>query len=131
MIIQIANIVSGTLLATPKIAEWGQKDAAQKIEQTLAPYALWIGGAELILGLLALVERMGIIHVPIPEFGASYPQAIPAILVGLILCAGYLKQFKVLDDLIGKLQPYKEWLGVVAFIAELNSILFGCWLCMY
>ena len=131
MIIQLTNIVAGALLAAPKVAEWGAKDVAHTYERALAPYARVIGAIELGCGILALIERMGLIWLPIPNFGASYPQAIPAILVGLILCTGYFSNITVLQQLVEKMEPYKAWIGIAAFASGLNSILFGCWLCMY
>ncbi len=131
MIIQLTNIVAGALLAAPKVAEWGAKDAAHTFERVLAPYARIIGAVELGCGVLALAMRMGLIWLPIKNFGASYPQAIPAILVGLILCAGYFSNIAALKQLVEKMEPYKAWIGIAAFASGLNSILFGCWLCVY
>ena len=131
MIIQLTNIVSGALLAAPKVGEWGAKDATQTFEHTLLPYARVIGAIELGCGILALTLRMGFIWLPIPNFGASYPQAIPAILVGLILCAGYFSKIDIIRKLTTALEPYKAWIGIAAFASGLNSILFGCWMCMY
>ena len=131
MIIQLTNIVAGALLAAPKVAEWGAKDVAHTYERVLAPYARVIGAIELGCGILALIERMGLIWLPIPNFGASYPQAIPAILVGLILCAGYFSKVAALKQFVDMMEPYKAWIGIAAFASGLNSILFGCWLCMY
>ncbi len=131
MIMQLANITAGAILAAPKVAEWGAKDAAGKFVHVLAPYAQIIGAIELGCGILALLERMGFIWLPIQSFGASYPQAIPAILVGLILAAGYMSNIASLKQLIEKIQPYKAWIGIAAFASGLNSILFGCWMCGY
>ena len=131
MLLQITNIVSGFLLASPMIAGWGGKAHVEKVEKLLMPFAQVIGIVELTLGVIGFFYRMNLIPVHIPNLGASYPQAIPAILVGLCLCHAYLKPISVLDALIEKMKPYREWIGIMAIASGANSILFGCWLCRY
>ena len=129
MIIQIANIVSGFVLAAPKLGELGAKERVSEIHARLAGFAGTIGVVELVLGLLALIERMGLVSFPIPMFGASYPQALPAIAVGLILSCHLFESHKEIHDLIVRLKVYEVSLGFCAMVSGAVSLLFGCILC--
>lgn len=131
MILQLANIISGFILAAPMLAAWGGRAFIDKALHALAPLTSAIGVVELVLGVLGFLERAGLLRFYIPHLGASYPQTIPAMLVGLILCASYFSKMSGMSAMIDKLKPYQEWIGVMAIVSGLNSILFGCWLCMY
>ena len=131
MILQLANIISGFILAAPLLATWGGRAFIDKALHALAPLTSAIGVVELVLGIIGLLERAGLLRFYIPHLGASYPQTIPAILVGLILCAPYFIKTSGINAIIEKMKPYREWIGVMAIVSGLNSILFGCWLCMY
>ncbi len=82
MILQIANIVSGVVLAAPGLKEHGGRALLEKIEHETAPLRENIGVITLVLGIIGLIDRMNFISFYIPNFGSSYPQAIPAILTG-------------------------------------------------
>jgi hypothetical protein len=131
MVLQTANIISGFLLAAPTLAGFGAKEQVEKMHNVLLPFQSTIGIIELVLGILALIERMGIVWLHIPNFGSSYPQAIPAILVGLLLSAKFFESVPSVKEQIAKLAPYGGWIGIAAFASGLNSLLFGCWLCVY
>jgi hypothetical protein len=131
MIIQIANIVSGFALAAPKLAEFGGKEAIEKVHGAMMPHMKTIGVIELILGLVALIDRMGILTIPIMNLGSSYPQALPAILIGLVLGGGAFLKNEALSSFVTKLEPYRMHLGIIGIAVGLGSILFGCILCSY
>lgn len=125
MIIQIANIVSGFLLAAPKLKEWGAKQQVEKAQSKLVVYSSTIGIIELVIGVIALLDRMGIIFY-VPSLGASYPQAIPAILIGLILSARRFEKHPSWKNFIVKISGYQIWLGLIGILVGLWSLLFGC-----
>jgi hypothetical protein len=60
------------------------------------------------------------------RLGSSFPQALPAIAVGLVLGYPLLKQFGFLDGLVGMLSRYKTAIGFIAIACGLGSLLFGC-----
>ncbi len=129
MIIQLANIISGFILAAPKIAEFGGKNQIEKLQSSLLPYQKTIGIIELALGLFALIERVGIFH--IGNLGSSYPQAIPAILAGLILSEPVFHNSPKVTEIIGKLKPHGVWIGLWTIAAGIISIFFGCIFCFF
>ncbi len=131
MIIQVANIVSGFALAAPKLAEFGGKEHIEKAHGGMLPYLKTIGIVELILGILALLDRMGIFNMHVMNFGSSYPQAIPGVLMGLVLASSVFTQYEGVANLIKKIEPHKVTLGLVGIAVGLGSILFGCILCGY
>ena len=130
MIIQIFNIISGFILAAPKLKEFGAKEHIETAERKLSPFAGTIGIIELILGLLALIERMGLAYFPIPQFGSSYPQALPAIAIGLILAASTFEKYSAVTNFIATLKEYAVWIGIMGILVGLGSLLFGCVLCV-
>ncbi len=128
MIIQIANIIAGFLLAAPKIKTWVPKSAEHvaTAETRLSAFRSVIGIIALVLGLAGLIERLGIFYFGIDSFGASLPQAIPALLSGLLLARDTFDKFPVVTNFIKNLEPYAAWIGVFAIFAGLGSLLFGC-----
>lgn len=129
MVIQVINIASGFLLAAPKLKEFGAKDEIDALHAKLNAFSGTLGVVTLALGVLALIERMGIMSFPIPMFGSSYPQALPAIAVGLILSAHLFESHKEIHDVIMKLKVYEIAIGVAALLSGAGSLLFGCLLC--
>ena len=83
------------------------------------------------LGVLALLTRMGLLVLHIPNFGASYPQALPAILAGLVMSSQYFDAMPGVSAQIAKLKPNEVWIGVAAITTGVVSLLFGCVLCVY
>lgn len=130
MIIQIANIVSGFALSAPKLAEFGAREAIEKIHAFLTPYLTTIGIAECVIGALALFDRMGILNLPLYNFGSSYPQAIPAILMGLLLASSTFEKNAHISSFIEKLKAHQTLLGFIGIAVGLGSLLFGCPLCL-
>ena len=131
MIIQLTNIATGFILAAPKLQEYGGKKQIETIINKLSPYLNTLGIVELVIGIVALIERMGIVYFHIPDFGSSYPQALPAIAIGLIMSANYFKKYPSATNFITSLKAYSVWIGLTGILVGLGSILFGCVLCVY
>jgi hypothetical protein len=129
MLIQTTNIIAGFLLAAPKLKELGGREQVEAMHGKLLAFSGTIGIIELALGILALIERMGLAYFPIPMFGSSYPQALPAIAIGLILSAHLFEKYPAIRDFITKLKVYEISLGLLGVTVGLGSILFGCVLC--
>ncbi len=126
MVMQILNIVAGSLLAAPKLKEWG-------IGKVVDQWEAWIGGARetiglvtLVLGLLALIDRLGVLNVPIPEFGSSFPQSLPAIAIGLLLATRFVEKYPTLQNIVRLLVPHSPWIGLIGMSVGIGSLLFGC-----
>ncbi len=131
MIIQLANIISGFILALPKIAEIGGRERFALVRTKILPYQKMIGVIELLLGVIALIERIGLLPFYIPDLGSSYPQAIPAILAGLLLASTYFENKPSLANFINQLKPFAIWIGLFTLLAGIVSIFFGCPFCGY
>ena len=130
VVIQVANIVSGFMLAAPKLQEFGAKEKIANIHAKLGRFTGIIGVIELILGVLALIERMGLAYFPVPDFGASYPQSLPAIAMGLILSGNIFAGFPAIQKFTSKLTKYAVPIGMTGIAVGLGSLLFGCPLCI-
>ena len=131
MIIQVANIVSGFALAAPKLGESIGREHIEKAHRGLAPYLTTIGRIELVLGLIALIDRMGLVSLPFLNLGSSYPQAIPAILMGLVLAGPTWMRIPTLARIVTSLEPHRAILGYIGIAVGLGSLLFGCVLCSF
>lgn len=130
MVIQTTNIIAGFLLAAPKLKQFGGGEHIEALHGKLLAFSGMIGVIELVLGVLALIERMGLAYFPIPSFGSSYPQALPAIAIGLILSAHLFEKYPIMRDFIMKLKVYEVSLGIFGIVVGLGSLLFGCVLCV-
>lgn len=126
MVIQVVNIAAGFLLAAPKIAERGASAGVDSAARLLGPHQATIGYAALAFGVIALVERMGILYLGLPMFGSSYPQALPAIASGLLLAESDLSRFAWLRPVMDRLRPYTSIIGIAAMLSGAGSLLFGC-----
>ncbi len=126
MILQIANIVAGFVLALPGLKNWGGKESLEKIEANVQSMKENIGVITLVLSIIGLVDRMNLISFYIPNLGASYPQAIPAILTGALLALPKLERFPAVANQVKKLLPYTFGLGLLSVAVGLGSLLFGC-----
>ena len=132
MVIQLSNIVAGFILAAPKLkalAGAGAKEHVEAAQAKLSGFQGTIGIIELVVGVIALIERLGITYFHIPSFGSSFPQAFTAIAIGLILSANLFEKNPTMHDVITKLKAHSEWIGVAGIAVGLGSILFGCFLC--
>lgn len=126
MVIQVVNIAAGFLLAAPKIAEHRASTGADSAARLLGPHQATIGYAALAFGVIALIERMGILYLGLPLFGSSYPQALPAIASGLVLAESDLSRFSWLRPVMDRLRRYASIIGVAAMLSGAGSLLFGC-----
>jgi len=125
MLLQVMNIIAGFLLAAPKIMEFGAKDIVKKAEKNLRPFEGLIGWVVLILGVVMLVQRMTLTSALYWYYsGSSFTQAIPAILMGLILLGDFFKKQKGFERFIKDIEPFKIWIGFWGIAAGLFSILF-------
>lgn len=122
MIIQVSNIVSGFVLASPKLKELGGKETIEKAESSLNKFRGTIGLIALVLGITALLERMQF-EMPIGLLGSSYPQAIIAIVIGLILSARLFAGYPAIQSIIKQLSGYAEWIGIAGIVVGLYSLL--------
>ena len=130
MLPQLVNIFAGFILAAPKIKEWFGAEHVEKAETKIQPYLSFIGWGTLIVGFITLMDRIDIIALFDMFDGDSYPQAIPLILIGLIMTADFFKEkYPKVHEHIEKLEPYKIWIGLWGIAAGLISILVGCPLC--
>ncbi len=124
MIIQLVNILAGVLLCASYI---NQKVTHQTVAQAMRSIGLYqaeIGIITLIIGIIALLQRLGLFFGF--YIGASFPQALPAMAAGLLLGYPLIKQFGFIEPAVRALEPYREIIGVIAILAGLGSLLFGC-----
>ncbi len=126
MLIQLVNIISGFVLAAPKLkALAGNKVAhVEKAESTLNAFRGFIGIAAFILGVCALLGRLGIVFFGMFLLGSSFPQGISAVLCGLLLAPHLFANVPAIVDFTAKIKPYAEWIGVIAIFVGLDSLLF-------
>lgn len=124
MVLQVLNIVMGFIAALPGLRErkWFKSDLEKKTDS----WKGYLGLAGLVLGVLGLLVRMDILPPFSYRLGASYPQTIPAIILGLLLAAPILNKHKFIRNIIDKLEPHAFWLGIIGIAVGLGSILFGC-----
>lgn len=125
MIMQIVNIGGGALLSSSFIQEKLNHHAVTDLYAKTKPFEAKVGVGIVILGLLALIERLGIFYFGLP-LGSSLPQALPAIATGLLLGAPYFEQYAFLKNIIATLTAYKVPLGILAILCGLGSLLVGC-----
>ncbi|MFM2357642.1 MAG: hypothetical protein RJA61_379 [Candidatus Parcubacteria bacterium] len=129
MIIQTVNIVSGFLLAAPQLKTFTKSDqligSINSAESALAKWSKLLGVMELILGVIALVERVSYSSI-VPyyyNYGSSYPQAIIAILMGLLLASHLFEKNQFVREKITLLRPYSAVIGIVGILIGLFSII--------
>ncbi len=125
MIVQLVNIGGGMLLGSEYIKEKFHGENVDKLFNTLHPFEARIGVGVALLGSLALIERIGLLHFSLP-LGSSFPQAIPAIMTGLLLGAPILSRYHFLKYLIDQLVPHRTVIALLSIACGLGSLLFGC-----
>lgn len=128
MVMQILNIAGGLLLAAPKLKEWGLGSVVVRLESSPSSVREKLGVVMLILGVLALIDRLGFLRVPIPEFGASFPQSLPALALGVLLAARLSGKYAVLEKFRHQLEPYAAWVGLLGIAVGTGSLFFGCFI---
>jgi hypothetical protein len=125
MILQILNIVGGAIVASGKMAELFGQERVASIKNSVAPYESRLGLVLIVIGLIGLLERLGIFNTGL-RLGSSFPQVIPLIAIGLLLAAPLLEKYPSLKKVTDALQPYSPWIGLAAIACGLGSLLFGC-----
>lgn len=121
MLIQLTNIASGLILLTPELQKINAlKSFGNDLHRLAAPHLKWIGIAEFALGIVALLDRMDIIHT---NLWSSYPQAVFAIPMGLLLASNFFHKYDIARSAINAIQPYKAYVALGGIIVGLNSIL--------
>jgi hypothetical protein len=126
MIIQVANIGAGFILAAPKFKQYVGRREIERFERVIAPYLNQVGLVELGVGVVALLTRLGISNFHINYFGASFPQAIPAIVMGAVIATRYFSQYPKIGTYIKLVEKYRIELGFLGIAAGLVSIFYGC-----
>jgi hypothetical protein len=129
MILQTLNVVSGVALGAPKLKEWIGGEHVEKAEKLIMKYREPLGLAMLVLGITGLLIRLGVLSLFFAPLGASYPQTIPAIIMGILLYGDKLNRFPFMRSIIETLKPHEALIGIAGIAIGLGSILFGCVLC--
>ncbi len=125
MIFQIANIIAGALLSSDRIRTFVHDKPALSFLDSVESYRSKIGVAILVLGVLALIQRLDIYWIGIS--GASFPQAIPLLGAGLLLGAPILEKYTTaVSPAISVLKRYQTLIGVAAVASGVGSLMFGC-----
>lgn len=126
MLLQLLNIVMGLLAALPGLQKRGWMQSQTEFEGKISPFVPMIGLVGLVIGVIGLLVRAGLLPIFIYSSGASYPQAIPAILLGILLATPYLQKYDFLKKASAKIQPYAFEIGIIGIACGLGSLLFGC-----
>ncbi len=129
MILQTLNIVSGVALGAPKLKEWIGGEHIEKAERAIMKYREPLGLAMIVLGITGFLIRLNVIDLFFAPLGASYPQTIPAILMGILLYGDKLQRFPFMRSIIAALRPHEAIIGIIGIAVGLGSILFGCLIC--
>src|SRR5262245_21775825 len=120
MILQIFNVAGGTLLSSEKIGEVIGKERMAGMVKTVAPHQAVAGVILLVVGIVGLLERLGVIYTGL-YLGSSFPQTLPMIATGLLLGEPILGKYAFLAKLIGALRPHAAWIGLIAIACGLGS----------
>ncbi len=127
MILQTANIVSGFVLSSSKIKEHEKvRTHVERVENLFLPHRETIGIVVLVLGVVGLLARLGLSFLWFSILGVSYPQAIPAILIGLVLSESRFRKYPAFHKFIVLLTQHQVAIGFVGMASGLGSLLFGC-----
>ena len=120
-LVGFANLISGLLLLYPWLKRIGVHHAsADTAHNKLEPYRNTLGMIDLGLGAMSLLNRMGLVYVPLLPGG--YPQSLVVIGVGLTLGYHTLKNFGPVYEWGKKLEPYQEYIGGVGVLFGLHAI---------
>lgn len=131
MLLQLCNIAAGLVLAAPELKRFGQKELWEKIETSTASWKANLGFVALGLGTLGLLTRLDILPAFIPDLGASFPQSLPALVIGALLALPKLERSPTIAELVKKLLPQALPIGLIGVAAGLGSLLFGCFITVF
>lgn len=85
-----------------------------------------IGIIILVLGVVGLLKRMslfGMMYGWSWQYGASYPQSLIAIAMGLLLCANFFAKWPALHGKIVEMNKYSEWIGILGILVGVGSLI--------
>lgn len=131
MLLQLCNIVAGLVVAAPELKRFGQPALWDKIVVSTTPWRIVIGSVTLGLGALGLLTRLNVLPSFIPDLGASFPQSLPALAIGLLLLKEKIGSSSVLTQTIASLAPHSLPLGLTGMAVGLGSLLFGCFITVF
>lgn len=123
MIVQLGNVVSGFILAAPKLKEMGAKGQIEQVEARLNPVRGTIGLIVLISAGISFLQSVGLVYLNYFLFGAGPLQALVGLLIGLILCATWFEKFPKVHEFIQKIKVYEIWIGMVGVVIGIIGLL--------
>ena len=126
MILPIANIISGFVLAAPKLKEWFGEKHIERAHGALNKWRTLIGVIILVLGIVGLLKRASLAGLRYEwswHYGSSYPQAIIAIIMGVLLCASLFSKWPTFHSKIVEINKYSEWIGILGILVGASSVL--------
>ncbi|MEK9173922.1 MAG: MotA/TolQ/ExbB proton channel family protein [Patescibacteria group bacterium] len=126
MLLQLLNILMGVVVALPGLQKRGLIQAQTEFEGKISSYVPTLGLIGLVAGVIGFLIRIDLLPIFISSLGASYPQAIPAILLGLLLAAPHFQKYQLLKQVSDKIRPYAFEIGIIGIACGLGSLLFGC-----
>jgi hypothetical protein len=122
MLIQLANIACGVILLNPELNNSKTfKTFGHKLHSITHPYLQHIGIIECVLGIAMLLDRMDILR--LHNLWSSYPQALIAIPMGLLLASSYFHKYELTRKIITAINPYRAYIALGGIIVGLNSLL--------
>ena len=120
-LVGFANLLSGAVLVAPLLERMGvSKDKIEMARKKVDPYRNTIGMMDLSLGVISLLNRMHIIHIPFLPGG--YPQSLVVIGVGLTLGYQTFRNVPRLYNFMKKVEPYEDYVGSVSILFGLHAI---------
>jgi len=123
MIFQLTNILGGTLLYASHHKKLFVGMPGGEALLRVSPHEDRVGLVVFILGVVALLERVNVLSLGIS--GSSFPQALPAILIGLSLGSPLMRHASMVR-IAKTLEPYRSVIGIAGVLSGLGSLLFGC-----
>ncbi len=126
MLLQLLNIAMGFVATLPGLQKRGLVQGQRELEEKIAPYVPALGLVGLTVGIIGFLIRVDLLPIFIAPLGASYPQAIPAILLGLLLAAPHFQKYDILGKASDTIKPYTFEIGIIGIASGLGSLLFGC-----
>lgn len=121
MLIVIVNIIAGFMLAAPMLKKLGGQQQIDQAQGALNNFRGGIGIIALILGVLALLERLSLFGYYLGLY-FGFPQAIIAILMGLLLAANFFQKYPGMHKFIVSLESYSEWIGILGILIGLSAL---------
>jgi zinc transporter ZupT len=112
--IEVVNIIAGLVLCV------GILEAVPAMGKHLKKLAMWIGGFQTIIGIIAIILALWIWL----DGGSEIIQIAMAIIAGLILIVGILPAIPAMGKHLAKLA---KWLGSFDTIIGIIAIIVGIW----